>query len=73
MPVAAGEQALIEAAAGRGLGRVPDESGVTLGGGRGSRIHGELPHGTFLQVLLFPLGHVSFQRQHLLLLLPQLL
>ena len=73
MPVAPGEQALVEAAAGRGLGRVPDESGVALGGSRGGRIHGELPHGTFLQVLLFPLGHVSFQRQHLFLLLPQLL
>lgn len=50
-----------------------DEGGVPLGSGGGGSVHGELPHGALLQVLLLPLGHVSLQGQDLLLLLPQLL
>lgn len=58
VPVVACQQALVETAAGRGLGGVSDQSGVSLCSCSGSRIHGKLPHGPFLQILLFPLGHV---------------
>lgn len=41
-----------------------------LRGGRGRGIHGEVPDGALLQVLLLPLGHVGLQGQDPLLLLP---
>lgn len=41
--------------------------------GGGGSVHGELPHGTLLQVLLLPARDVSLQGQDPLLALPQLL
>lgn len=37
---------------------------------RGCGVHGEVPDGALLQVFLLPLGHVGFQSQDPLLLLP---
>lgn len=41
-----------------------------LGGGGGCGIHGKVPDGALLHVLLLPLGHVGLQGQDPLLLLP---
>ena len=46
---------------------------LPLRGGGGGGVHGKLPHGALLQVLLLPLGDVRLQCQNPLLTLSELL